>query len=69
MAYQILDHKGTIISQSVSSEELTALIEGGEHNYFEHDSNPELDLLTRWAQAEKDGEVIEGCRIYKLIEE
>jgi len=69
MNYQILDHTGEIVVDSVSAEELQSLIEAGEHNYFQHDDTPENDLLTRFAQHEEEGGDVSNYRIYKQIVE
>jgi hypothetical protein len=65
MEYQIQNNLGEVVVESVSEEELAALLEGAdEYNYFMYEPDPELDLVKKWAE---DLEAAHNNRIYKLI--
>lgn len=74
--FEIQNHLGEVITASVTREELDVLIIEAEtgvtdNTYFQHDSNPEYDMVTRIAQAKSEDDTlnIETFRIYKRIGE
>jgi siroheme synthase (precorrin-2 oxidase/ferrochelatase) len=69
MNYEIQDYNGDVVIASVTVEELESLKETGEFNYFEHDLNPENDLVERWIVAVAEGHDVSNHRIYKKINE
>jgi len=69
--FEIQNHLGEVIVESISKTELDALIEANEHNYFEYDETEGNDLVTRWVQAKVEDETLnmDMFRIYKQIGE
>lgn len=69
--FEIQNHLGEVIVESISREELDVLLEAKELNYFEYDATEENNLVTRWAQAKIEDETLnmDMFRIYKHIGE
>ena len=70
MAYQILNHLGEIVNESISQEEFDSMVETNPNlSFFQYDAQPENDLVTKWKVAEGEREQIDHMRIYKVIGE
>ena len=70
MAYQILNHLGEIVNESISQEEFDSMVETNPNlAFFQYDAQPENDLVAKWKVAESEGEQISHMRIYKKLEE
>ena len=67
--FQIQNHLGEVVLDSVTREELNNLIEAKEHSYYEYDATPENDLVMRWAGEQPEGMIVTDNRIFKKIEE
>jgi hypothetical protein len=71
--FEIQNHLGEVIVESISKTELDALIEAaqstGEHNYFEYDATEEYDLVKRFAKEKEEDALfnLEVFRIFKRI--
>lgn len=67
--YEIQNYLGEVITTSVSQEELDALIEANEYNYFQFDDNEETDLIKSLAAQKVENEDLnmEIFRIFKQI--
>lgn len=67
--YEIQNYLGEVITASVSQEELDALIEANEYNYFQFDDNEETDLVKSLAAQKVENEDLnmEIFRIFKQI--
>lgn len=70
--FEIQNHLGEVLT-IVNQEQLTKLIEENEFAYFEHDSNPEYDLVTYFENIKEteplNVDSLPNMRIYKQIVE